>query len=86
MQQYTTVPFHYVGVVNEFPTAPKDSFLVANASYVATQTGSDAVGTFLVDAGGGSDITAVANRVRAVVGTAGSVSTIKDARGLVRST
>ena len=25
------MPFHYVGVVNEFPTAPSDSFLVANA-------------------------------------------------------
>ena len=29
------MPFHYVGVVNEFPTAPKDSFFVANAAYVA---------------------------------------------------
>ena len=28
-------PFHYVGVVTEFPTAPKDSFFVANAGYVA---------------------------------------------------
>ena len=49
---YRAVPFHYVGIVNEFPTAPKDSFLVANAGYVAAQTGSDAVGTFLVDTGG----------------------------------
>ena len=38
-----TIPFHYVGIVNEFPTAPRVSFLVANASYVAQQTGSDAV-------------------------------------------
>jgi putative ABC transport system permease protein len=83
-QQYTTVPFHYVGVVNEFPTAPKDSFLVANASYVAAQTGSDAVGTFLVDTGG-SDVAAVAQRVGQVVGTTGSVTTINDARGLVGS-
>ena len=37
-QQYHVVPFHFVGVVREFPTAPKDSFLVANASYVAQQT------------------------------------------------
>src|SRR5690348_9170590 len=40
-----TVPFHYVGVANEFPTAPTDSFLVANAGYVARATGSAAVGT-----------------------------------------
>lgn len=38
------VTFHYVGVVNEFPTAPKDSFFVANASYISAQTGSTAVG------------------------------------------
>ncbi|MDX6372873.1 MAG: putative transport system permease protein [Nocardioidaceae bacterium] len=83
-QTYNSVTFHYVGIVNEFPTAPKDSFLVANASYVASQTGSDAVGAFLVDTGG-SDISGVADRVRAVVGTTGSVTTIQDARGLVGS-
>ena len=42
------VPFHVVGMVSEWPTAPKDSFLVANAAYVARASGSDAVGTFLV--------------------------------------
>jgi putative ABC transport system permease protein len=83
-KEYRTVPFHYVGVVNEFPTAPKDSFLVANSSYVAAQTGSDAVGTFLIDTDG-PDVSAVADRVRAKVGSSGSVSTINDARGLVGS-
>lgn len=39
--QYHVVPFHFLGVVREFPTAPKDSFLVANAGYIAQQTGSD---------------------------------------------
>ena len=34
-KQYTIVPFHYIGVAKEFPTAPRDSFLVANANYVA---------------------------------------------------
>ena len=42
---FKTVPFHYAGVAKEFPTAPTDSFLVANADYVARATGSDAVGT-----------------------------------------
>ncbi|MGX6566887.1 FtsX-like permease family protein [Cupriavidus necator] len=40
--QYHTVRFHFIGVVREFPTAPRDSFLVANASYVGRQTGADA--------------------------------------------
>src|SRR5207237_524808 len=33
--QFREVAFHYAGVVKEFPTAPRDSFLVANADYVA---------------------------------------------------
>lgn len=81
---YRTVPFHYVGIVNEFPTAPKDSFLVANADYVAQHTGSSAVGTFLVSTGG-SNVSGVADRIRSLVGTTGSVGTIDDARGLVGS-
>lgn len=40
--QYHVVPFTFLGIVREFPTAPKDSFLVANSSYVAQQTGLDA--------------------------------------------
>ena len=44
---YRPVDFHVVGQVTEWPTAPKDSFIVANADYVTQQTGSDAVGTFL---------------------------------------
>ncbi|MFL0198506.1 FtsX-like permease family protein [Clostridium sp. WILCCON 0269] len=40
--KYHIVPFHFVGVTREFPTAPKDSFLVANASYISEMTGSSA--------------------------------------------
>jgi putative ABC transport system permease protein len=36
--QYRTVDFHVMGVVKEFPTAPKDSFLVANLPYVLAVT------------------------------------------------
>jgi putative ABC transport system permease protein len=50
--QLRTIPFHFQGVVKEFPTAPKDSFLVANASYIALTTGSGAAGTLLADTGG----------------------------------
>jgi putative ABC transport system permease protein len=50
--QYHVIPFHYVGMVREFPTAPKDSFLVANASYIARQTGSNAAEVVLLRTAG----------------------------------
>ncbi|HEV7534202.1 MAG TPA: ABC transporter permease [Acidimicrobiia bacterium] len=81
---FRTVPFHYAGVVKEFPTAPRDSFLVANADYVAEATGSDAVGAFLVDTGHAST-SSVAGRVRAVVGTRARVADIDTSRRLVGS-
>jgi putative ABC transport system permease protein len=37
--RYHTVPFHFVGIVREFPTAPHDSFFIANSRYVARVTG-----------------------------------------------
>jgi putative ABC transport system permease protein len=40
--QYHAVPFHFIGVVREFSTAPKDSFILTNAGYVASQTGDTA--------------------------------------------
>lgn len=40
--QQHPVPFRFIGVAREFPTAPKDSFLVANARYIAEKTGSTA--------------------------------------------
>jgi putative ABC transport system permease protein len=36
--QYHSVRFHFIGLVREFPTAPHDSFLVANAAYVSQQS------------------------------------------------
>ncbi|MFN8175264.1 MAG: ABC transporter permease [Solirubrobacteraceae bacterium] len=79
-----TVPFRYAGVVKEFPTAPTDSFLVANAGYVARATGSDAVGSFLVQTGG-ADPKAVASRVRSAVGTSAQVTDIVSRRRVVGS-
>ena len=83
-KRYRTVPFHYAGVANEFPTAPTDSFLVANAAYVAKATGSDAVGTFLVQTHGASPGT-VAQRVRKVVGTGAQVTDVDHQRRIVGS-
>jgi len=82
--QFVSVPFHYVGVVKEFPTAPRDSFLIANASYIAAHTGSDAVGAFLIDTGH-TNIAAVAGRLRAQLGTAAVVSDLVSSRKVVGS-
>ena len=46
--QYHPVPFHFIGVVREFSTAPHDSFILANAGYVAAQTGNSAQEVVLI--------------------------------------
>jgi putative ABC transport system permease protein len=71
-------------VAKEFPTAPRDSFLVANAGYVARATGSDAVGSFLVQTDGTSP-GAVAARVRSAVGATAQVTDIQHQRKIVGS-
>jgi putative ABC transport system permease protein len=83
-KQLKTVPFHYIGVAKEFPTAPKDSFFVANQKYVSPATGSNAVGAFLVQTDGTSPKT-VARRIRSVVGTSAQVTDIVDQRHVVGS-
>lgn len=79
-----TVPFHYVGVVKEFPTAPTDSFLVANASYVARATGSDAVGAFLVQTDGTSP-GVVSRALQRTLGTSAQVTDIVNQRKVIGS-
>ncbi|USU18541.1 FtsX-like permease family protein [Paraburkholderia fungorum] len=63
--QYHVVRFHFIGVVREFPTAPRDSFLVANAHYVARQTQADAAEVVLLATS--TSPTLVASSARAVV-------------------
>ncbi|HKN30337.1 MAG TPA: FtsX-like permease family protein [Roseiarcus sp.] len=72
-RQYKTIPFHFVGVVEEFPTAPHDSFLVANAGYIAAQTGNAAAEIVLARVS--SDPAAVANVVRARLDATGLKTT-----------
>jgi putative ABC transport system permease protein len=60
--QYHIVPFTFVGVVREFPTAPKDSFLVTNASYIVRQTGTNAAEIVLLKTDGNPE--GVAQRAR----------------------
>jgi putative ABC transport system permease protein len=79
-----TVPFHYAGIVKEFPTSPKDSFFVANADYITKTTGSNAVGAFLVDTGG-SNQTTVAADLQQRLGTAATITNITQARSQVGS-
>jgi putative ABC transport system permease protein len=83
-KNYKTIPFHYVGVVKEFPTAPKDSFFVANQSYVAKTTGSDAVGAFLIQTSGRSS-SAVGRSLQQQLGTTAKVTNIDDERKVVGS-
>ncbi len=83
--QYHVVPFHFVGVVREFPTAPTDSFLVANAGYVSQETGSSAQEVVLLRAA--VDPATLADRVRALVGSASglTVSDIASAQRVISS-
>jgi putative ABC transport system permease protein len=80
---FRTVPFHYLGVAKEFPTAPTDSFLVADVGYVARETGSDAVGTFLVQTD--ADPAGVASRLRAKLGASAQINDIVDQRRVIGS-
>ncbi|MFE2842131.1 FtsX-like permease family protein [Streptomyces scopuliridis] len=79
-----TIPFHFAGVVKEFPTAPKDSFLVANSSYIARTTGSAAVGTLLVDTGGTAQ-QSVAARARTLLGPNAHVTDLPSSRTVIGS-
>jgi len=78
------VKFTYVGVATEFPTAPRDSFLVANADYIAKATGDGTVNTFLVDTGG-SNIAGVAKQIRTDVGATATVADLASTRRIVGS-
>jgi putative ABC transport system permease protein len=81
---FHTVSFHYAGIVKEFPTAPRDSFFVANADYVAKATGSDAIGAFLLDTGGKNQA-AVASAVHQQLGDSAKVTDLTQSRAQVGS-
>jgi putative ABC transport system permease protein len=66
-QAYHAVPFTFIGVVREFPTAPTDSFLVANASYISEMTKSSVAETVLVKTL--YDPSQVATDIRLALGT-----------------
>jgi putative ABC transport system permease protein len=81
--RYHVVPFRYVGIVREFPTAPRDSFIVVNAPYVAQRTGSTGAQTLLVRTAGSPP--AVAARIRDLLGS-GSGATVQDIESQLKVT
>jgi putative ABC transport system permease protein len=82
--QLREVAFHYAGVVKEFPTAPTDSFVVANAAYVGAATADPAPDAFLLATGGASPHV-VAGRVRRLPGTGPVVTDVETGRRIVGS-
>jgi putative ABC transport system permease protein len=84
-QKYRPVTFHFVGITREFPSAPKDSFLVANAGYVAARTGTDAAEIVLMRVPG--DLAGVSKAARSIVASlpGATVVTIAQAQTQVGS-
>ncbi|MEA2197545.1 MAG: putative transport system permease protein [Solirubrobacteraceae bacterium] len=91
--RFHVVPFHVVGVVQEFPSAPRDSFMVANLSYLtaADQAGgpnivfakasNPAATAARVAAATRSDGTIVKNVTQQAQDTVSSITTV-DLRGI----
>jgi putative ABC transport system permease protein len=81
---YHVVPFHIAGTVREFPTAPKDSFFVANASYIARVTGTPASEVLLLRSAGNPQ--KLAASVSGVLGAGvGKVSEIGSVQRIISS-
>jgi putative ABC transport system permease protein len=74
--RFRVAPFHVVGVVQEFPSAPKDSFMVANLGYLERVTHDPGPNVLFVRASG--DPTALARRMAAATRSYGT--TVKDIR------
>ena len=83
--QYHVVPFRFIGIVREFPTAPKDSFLVANADYIARKTGTDASEVVLLRTSGDTDAVAAAARKLAATQGGAKVTTLGETQALISS-
>jgi hypothetical protein len=81
--RYQVVPFHYVGVAKEFPTAPRDSFVVVNQNYMSKATSDPSINTFLLQTN--QSPPTVAKRVQNVVGTQANVTNIDQSRHVIGS-
>jgi putative ABC transport system permease protein len=74
--RFRVAPFHVVGIVQEFPSAPRDSFMVTNLSYLERVTHDPGPNILFVRANG--DPTTLARRVAAATGRYGT--SVKDIR------
>jgi putative ABC transport system permease protein len=83
--QYHVVPFHFVGVAREFPTAPKDSFLLANASYIAEQTSSDSHEVVLIRTSRDAESIAAATRELTAAQPGMKVTTLRETQAIISS-
>jgi putative ABC transport system permease protein len=75
-------PFHVVGIVQEFPSAPKDSFMVTNLAYLQRVTHDTGANVVFAKANG--DPAAVARRV--ALATAADGTTVKNIADQVKAT
>jgi putative ABC transport system permease protein len=93
---FRVVPFHVIGIVQEFPSAPKDSFMVTNRPYLEAVTHDPGPNTLFVAAKGdpvslGKQIaadtkqygTSVSDIRRQLARTTSSITTV-DLRGISR--
>ncbi len=83
--QFHLVRFHFVGIVKEFPTAPKDSFLVANAPYLAQATGAPAPEVVLLRTAGDAQLLAQAALSLAHELPGAKVSTLGETQAIISS-
>jgi putative ABC transport system permease protein len=80
--RFKVAPFHVVGIVQEFPSAPKDSFMVATISYLDRLTHDPGPNVLFVRASG--DPGSLARRVASA--TASSGTSVKDIQGQTAQT
>jgi putative ABC transport system permease protein len=80
--RFRVAPFHVVGIVQEFPSAPKDSFMVTNVRYLRSVTHDPGPNVVFVRAGGDPD--RVARRI--AVATSRFGTSVKSIRGQTAQT
>lgn len=81
---FIPVNFRYAGIVVEFPTAPKDSFFVANADYLAAQIHGSNANILLVNTNG-QNVPAITETISGRLGASAVVTGIDATRAAVGS-
>ena len=83
--QYHVIPFKFVGIAREFPTAPHDSFLVANAAFVANATGAAGSEVVLIKTAGDPDVLSTSIKPLVADLPGARVTSINEAQHLIAS-